>query len=97
MKILNVTEVGRSNGNIRVVASIPNFEEAFFDAEGSKDKPYSALARLQGDETAYAKIAALLNSLINSSFPIPEGGLCWYSTDQLEKAVSEFDSTVTPA
>lgn len=91
VKILNAAEKGRANATIRLVASVPNFEEAFFNEEAKKDKPYSTLARLQGDEAAYLKIAALLDCLTDPSVPIPQGAISWKSTAQLEDALTAFD------
>lgn len=91
VKILNATENGRGNGTIRLVASVPNFEEAFFNEEARKDKPYSTLARLQSEEAAYLKIAALLGCLTDPRVPIPQGAISWNSTAQLEEALAAFD------
>ena len=59
-KILSETEAGRNTGKIRLLASVPNFEEAFFGEAVQRDKPYSTLARLKVDETAFLKMAKLL-------------------------------------
>jgi len=85
-KILKETQAGREKGMIRLVASVPNFEAAFFGEEGEEDKPYSALARLKIEETAFKKVAVLLDCLLDKKAPIPEGAVEWSSLDELEKA-----------
>jgi putative ATP-dependent endonuclease of OLD family len=90
-KILTETEAGRSTGKIRLLASVPDFEEAFFGEEAQRDKPYSALARLKADESAFLRIAALLDCLLGTSQEVPDGALGWNSIDELEAAVAAFD------
>jgi putative ATP-dependent endonuclease of OLD family len=92
LKILKETEVGRAAGKIRLLASVPNFEQAFFGREAGRDKPYSALARLGEDEAAFQRIAALLDFLINAGTSVPESAIEWTSIGDLEKAVLEFDT-----
>jgi putative ATP-dependent endonuclease of OLD family len=91
-KILNETEAGRNTGRIRLLASIPNFEEAFFGEAAQRDKPYSALARLKAEENDFLKIATLLDCLVDSSQKVPEGAAEWTSVDELEAAVVAFDA-----
>jgi putative ATP-dependent endonuclease of OLD family len=91
-KILSETQVGRNAGKIRLLASIPNFEEAFFGEAAQRDKPYSTLARLKADESAFLRIAALLDCLLDSSQKVPEGAVEWNSVDELEAAVVAFDA-----
>jgi len=91
-KVLSETEAGRNTGKIRLLASIPNFEEAFFGEAAQRDKPYSALARLKADESAFLRIATLLDCLLNSSQKVPEGAVEWNSIDELEAAVVAFDA-----
>jgi putative ATP-dependent endonuclease of OLD family len=96
-RILDITEAGRKTNRIRLVASVPNFEEAFFGEAADGEKPYSALARLKTDDSAFQAIANLLDCLVDWSTPIPVGAIAWTSMDDLKKAVDEFDaaSTVT--
>jgi putative ATP-dependent endonuclease of OLD family len=91
-KILTETEVGRKSGKIRLLASVPNFEEAFLGEETHHDKPYSALARLRAHESAFLRIATLLDSLLDNSQKVPEGAVEWSSIDELEAAVVAFDT-----
>ncbi len=91
LRILNETQAGLVNGTVRLVASVPNFEEAFFNEEAKKDKPYSALAHLKNDELAYKRIASLLNCLVDRDAPVPLEAFSWNSIADLEAAVSAFD------
>lgn len=91
-KILNETDAGRNTGKIRLLASTPNFEEAFFGEAAQRDKPYSALARLKADESTFLRIATLLDCLLDSSQKVPEGAVEWNSIDELEAAVVAFDA-----
>lgn len=91
-KILSETEAGRKAGRIRLLASVPNFEEAFFGEAVSRDKPYSALARMKRDEEAFLRIDALLNCLVDPSKQVPKGAAEWSSIDALDAAVAAFDA-----
>jgi len=91
-KILNETAVGRTAGRIRLLASVPDFEQAFFGKKVGRDKPYSALARLKAEDAAFRNIATLLDFLINADTTLPQGAIQWAAVGDLEKAVSEFDA-----
>jgi putative ATP-dependent endonuclease of OLD family len=92
LKILEETEVGRKEEKIRLLASVPNFEQAFFGEEAGRDKPYSALARLKDEDSAFKQIAALLDCLIDAEAPVPQGAKSWSSIEELEAAVLAFDT-----
>jgi putative ATP-dependent endonuclease of OLD family len=91
-KLLVVTEAGRSSGKVRLVASVPNLEEAFFGNEADGEKPYSALSHLKRDGKAFQGIAALLDALIDSARPVPVGALEWATLEELAQAVQAFDA-----
>ncbi len=91
-RILSITEEGRKAQRITLLASIPNFEEAFFGAAVDGDKPYSALARLKSDESSFAIISSLLDSLIDGGNAIPSGAISWSSLEELRSAVNDYDS-----
>jgi hypothetical protein len=42
-----LTEVKKSPTNVRLVASIHNFESAYFDEELSSEKPYTAIQKIK--------------------------------------------------
>jgi len=91
-KILKETESGRKAGRIRFLASIPNFEEGYFGEAADRDKPYSALARLKGEDGVFKRIASLLDYLINASSSVPAGAKSWASIEDLESGVMAFDA-----
>jgi putative ATP-dependent endonuclease of OLD family len=86
-RILEVTEEGRGTGKVRLLASLPNFEVAFFGEEADGEKPFSALARLKADSVSHARIADLLESLLDTRVPPPAGALAWTTLSQLGDAV----------
>lgn len=93
-KILSETAIGRAAGKIRLVASVPNFEEAFFGEEADGDKPFSALAHLKAHDLAHQRISALLDSLLDATHAVPQGALAWQSIEQLQQSVRAFDASV---
>ncbi len=95
-KILDVTGPGRKAGRVRLLASVPNFEEAFFGEGAGTDKPYAALARLKRDEAAFRRIAKLLDCLVNAEKPVPSGAKAWASLKELKTAVEAFDIGDSP-
>jgi putative ATP-dependent endonuclease of OLD family len=91
-KLLDITHEGRTAGRVRLIASVPNFEEAYLDEEARGDKPYSALARLRRDATAFQRIANLLECLLDSAKQVPPGAKQWTSLDDLKATVDAFDA-----
>ncbi len=76
-RILDATADGRVAGNVRLVASVPDFERAFFGEEADDEKPYEALRRIREDEAALGVVSSLLEALIDFEKPIPNGALDW--------------------
>ncbi len=74
-------------GQVVLVASVPNFEEAYFGEEVKSDKPFTAWNRVKTDPLAYQNTAKLLRALAGHSKELPEGALAWSSLDELEKSV----------
>jgi len=70
---------------VRVVASVPDFEVAYFGREVSVEKPYTALARLRDHGDEYDRILTLLNFLSERSDDLPKNAV-------LVKAQSDLDS-----
>jgi putative ATP-dependent endonuclease of the OLD family len=70
-----------------LIASIPNFEIAYFGEEVKSDKPFNAWNRVKTDPLAYAKAAKLLKALAGYSTDLPTNALAWTSLEELEKAV----------
>jgi putative ATP-dependent endonuclease of OLD family len=73
----------------RLLASIPNFEQAYFGEQIETEKPYNALKTIANDKEKFSLIETLLDALINHQAPIPTGCIEWQSVDQLSKALNK--------
>ncbi|MEO8801803.1 MAG: AAA family ATPase [Rudaea sp.] len=94
-RISYITEDRRKQGSVRLLASVPNFEEAFFGEEVSTDKPFSALAHLKMDSNAYGLIKQLLDALLDAAKSVPAGALEWGELSELEVSVTAFEQTTS--
>ncbi|MGH2510815.1 MAG: hypothetical protein ACRDHZ_25910, partial [Ktedonobacteraceae bacterium] len=90
-RISAITDEGRKLDRVRLLASVPNFEEAFFGEEVSTDKPFSAIAHLKADSDAYGLIKQLLDALLDATKPVPLGAHEWSALNDLEASVTAFD------
>lgn len=72
---------------IRIVASVPNFEEAYLKKECSEEKPYNALTRIKSDIGVKNTIEQLLYALVDFTRHLPQGAMQWDNIDDLKKAV----------
>jgi putative ATP-dependent endonuclease of the OLD family len=88
-KIRDVVKSAPKSDRIRLVASIPNVEEAYFGELLDSEKPYNALLQMKSDDDAFAKTEKLLNALINFNADLPEGAYEWTDIKELEKKVAE--------
>lgn len=68
----------------RLLASLPNFEEAYFGEAALEEKPYNALKTLENDENVFNTVETLLKALINFGEPIPANCAEWTSLENLE-------------
>lgn len=73
---------------VRLLASLPNFEEAYFGEEIKDNKPYNALQTISTDEKKLKIVEQLFKSLIDHSEPIPVNCSEWNSIEQLEADLS---------
>lgn len=78
-------ETKRAAGRSRLVASVPNFERAYLQAEYRTEKPYRALHRLMEDGRAFAAVKALLDCLVDPTGDVPPGACAWQSMDDLHQ------------
>jgi putative ATP-dependent endonuclease of the OLD family len=85
--ILEAVQSKPSTSVCRLLASLPNFESAYFGEDVYEDKPYNALMTIMGDEGQYSKIEQLLVSLIDHTAPVPENCMEWDSIESLEAQV----------
>lgn len=94
--ILTSTQKGREAGRVRLVAAIPNFEEAFWGEIADGDKPYAALARVKRDDSAFLVVTSLLDALLDSSKVLPTNAKAWSCIDSLAAEVAAFDGRSKP-
>jgi putative ATP-dependent endonuclease of OLD family len=95
-KVFDATKEGRKEGRIRLLASVPNFEEAFWNELAECDKPYAALARIKRDDSVFRAVVALLDALLDSKNPVPANVKEWSSLDTLATDVAAFDGRPKP-
>lgn len=77
-----------SGRNLRLVASIPNFEAAYLGEEIKSEKPYNALSQIKANSDTSKTITKLLDALIDFTKPLPTSALEWSEIDKLEQAVT---------
>ncbi|KAA6318321.1 DNA replication and repair protein RecF, partial [termite gut metagenome] len=66
----------------RLVASLPNFEEAYFGKATKEEKPYNALKTLETDDDKFKIVESLLQALINFEHHRPEKCVEWTSIEE---------------
>lgn len=86
MTILNAVQDAISGKTVRLVASLGNFEAAFFDTQLTSEKPYSAIKGLREDHKKLEVVTCLLNALIDHDAPLPSGCIEWSNFDGLHEA-----------
>lgn len=89
INILNEINHKPDNTKVRLLASIPNFEEAYLDGEVEKEKPYNAFIRVQNEPDKLAIIEKLLDALLDHNITPPYGCCEWNNINILERKVSE--------
>lgn len=87
--ILAAVENKPEGNNVRLLASLPNFEEAYFGEIAKDEKPYNALKTLEGNPEKFELIENLLKSLIDHDFPVPANCFQWVTIEELEKKLIE--------
>ena len=83
--ILNIIRQAPDPKRVRLVASVPNFEEALFGEEAEEEKPYSALEKMKKNGAAFSRIRALLETLADPTKALPSGTIAWGDIDELEE------------
>jgi putative ATP-dependent endonuclease of OLD family len=76
----------------RLLASLPNFEEAYLREAAETEKPYNALRTISDYEDTFNVIESLLKSLVNHDAPIPVNCAEWTSIDDLK---GKFEESLT--
>nr|WP_288813237.1 hypothetical protein [uncultured Sphingobacterium sp.] len=69
----------------RLLASLPNFEEAYFGDVADEEKPYNALKKLEENEGFFDTVETLLKALINFESAPPINCTEWNSIEELEE------------
>lgn len=82
--ILNAVNSKSAGITTRLIASLPNFEHAYFGTELTKEKPYSALSTISTTPEKFALIEKLFKALINYENPVPPNCTEWEAIDGLE-------------
>jgi putative ATP-dependent endonuclease of OLD family len=83
-----LAETLKAQNNVRLVASVPNFEGAYYNEELKCEKPYVALERLRDNHDIFQKIEKLLDGLLEFDKELPENAVEW---NDIEILKSRFD------
>jgi putative ATP-dependent endonuclease of OLD family len=84
-QILAQSKVAPS-AKIRVIASVPNFEEGILKTTATKEKPYHAVTAMEKDDVCSKRVEQLLKALLDHDLKTPEGSIAWSSADDLKAA-----------
>ncbi len=68
----------------RLLASLPNFEQAFFGEAIETEKPYNALATISEDDAKFKIVETLLQALIDHNAEIPINCAEWTTIEDLQ-------------
>jgi putative ATP-dependent endonuclease of OLD family len=89
--ILEAVNAKPAGTNTRLLASLPNFEEAYFGVAAETEKPYNALRTISDNAEIFNLIESLLQSLINHGAAVPANCAEWTTIDDLnEKLEAAF-------
>lgn len=76
--------------NARVVASVINFEDAYFSETVASDKPENCIQNLRSDEGKYQLIKQLLDGILQiEGVELPIGAIPWSDISELSDAVTQ--------
>lgn len=92
-KILDeINKSKQSQIRTRLLASLPNFEQAYFDDIIITEKPYNALITITSSTDKYNIIEKLFKALIDfdSEYQLPQNCIEWSSMEDLEKSVNNI-------
>lgn len=82
-----------AKADVRIVASVPNFEEAYLNKECAKEKPYNALMKIKSDDSVKSTVEQLLDALVDFEKSLPNGAVQWDNIDSLKKIVEILPAT----
>jgi putative ATP-dependent endonuclease of OLD family len=84
-RIMTQVEAAPSADKVRLVCSLPDFEQAYLGYVGGTEKPYMAVESVKEDEDAKTILIELLYALLDHSKPLPAGAAL--TKDTLPKVV----------
>jgi len=87
--ILEAVSAKPDGTKVRLLASLPNFEKAYFNMDVSKEKPYNAILTLSKDKDKFLIIKQLLDALIDHELAPPRNCIEWSNLDQLEAELNK--------
>jgi putative ATP-dependent endonuclease of OLD family len=80
----------------RVVASVINFEDAYFDETIGSNKPENCIKHIKEEQDMYQKIKGLLDGILElGEHSLPVGAMAWSDMSELSDAVQARLSSVT--
>lgn len=80
----------------RVVASVINFEDAYFDETIGSNKPENCIKHIKEDSDMYDKVKGLLDGILEiDGSQLPDGALTWSDISELNDAVQMRLESVT--
>ncbi|MEO3684706.1 AAA family ATPase [Shewanella vesiculosa] len=80
----------------RVVASVINFEDAYFDETIGSNKPENCIKHIKEEQDMYQKIKGLLDGILElGEHCLPVGAMVWSDMSELSDAVQARLSSVT--
>ncbi|MET3129067.1 putative ATP-dependent endonuclease of OLD family [Arcicella rosea] len=82
--ILSTINLKPAGTETRLLASLPNFEEAYFGEIADEEKPYNALNTLETNEEKFNIVETLLKALIDYASPLPANCAEWTTIEDLQ-------------
>jgi len=80
----------------RVVASVINFEDAYFDETIGSDKPENCIKHIREEQEMYKKIKGLLDGILElGEHCLPTGAIAWSNMSELREVVQARLASVT--
>ena len=83
---INAKPVGTQT---RLLASLPNFEEAYFGEIVKTEKPYNALKTIADNEDTFNLIESLLQALLNHGAATPDNCAEWTTIEDLQEKLED--------
>lgn len=84
------------SSNVKVFASIINFEEAYFSEVVNSDKPENCIKNLKTNTELYSTVKQLLDSILEiENVPLPPGAIQWKSIEELDSAVKSWEANIS--